>query len=103
MRRVGRRLLVGAVVASVGMSLPMAARATNDPYFSAQWALQRINAPQAWTLSTGSGIRIGVVDTGIDLKHEDLTAKVVASTSCVGANDFESGCSGSAQDDNGHG
>ncbi|MGH9041741.1 MAG: S8 family serine peptidase [Acidimicrobiia bacterium] len=48
-------------------------------------------------------MRIGIVDTGIDLAHEDLAGKIVESTSCVGANGDASQCSGSAQDDQGHG
>jgi serine protease len=79
------------------------ARASNDPYFADQWALSRIHAADAWTRATGAGVRIGIVDTGIDAQHEDLAAKVVAATSCVGANDIAAACSGSAQDDQGHG
>jgi subtilisin family serine protease len=103
MRLVGRAVLAGTILVAAAATSIGPARATNDPYFPEQWALQRINAPAAWTLSTGAGVRIGIVDTGIDLTHEDLASKVVASVSCIGANDFEGGCSGSAQDDNGHG
>lgn len=78
-------------------------RATYDPYFGEQWALQAIKAPTAWAVSTGAGVRIGIIDTGIDLGHEDLAAKVVAATSCVGSNGNPGLCGGSAQDDQGHG
>lgn len=77
--------------------------ATYDPYFTEQWALRAVKAPDAWALSTGAGVRIGVVDTGADLAHEDLAGKVVAATGCVGADDIEAACLGSAQDDQGHG
>ncbi|MDQ3642490.1 MAG: peptidase S8, partial [Actinomycetota bacterium] len=58
-----RRLLVVAVsVVALLAALTGTASATNDTYFSRQWALTQINAPQAWARSTGSGITIGVVD-----------------------------------------
>ena len=51
----------------------------NDPYFPDLWALKRtgaaggIDAPTAWTLTTGSStFPIAVVDTGIDATHPDL-------------------------------
>jgi subtilisin family serine protease len=67
-----------------------------------QWGLSMIGAPTAWQYGTGSGVRIGIVDSGVDLNHEDLQGKVVA------AADFLSnpGCpppSAVGQDDNGHG
>ncbi|GAC1532943.1 MAG: hypothetical protein NVS3B12_11720 [Acidimicrobiales bacterium] len=108
MRRVWARafgapalLAVTAAVAVGGWAT--AASSSNDPYFPEQWALTKINAPAAWSKSTGTGVRIGVIDTGIDLPHEDLAAKVVASTNCIGAQGIPEACSGSAQDDQGHG
>ena len=79
------------------------AGASDDPHFAQQWGLEQIGAPAAWATSTGAGIRIGIVDTGVDLTHEDLAGKVVAHTSCVGALGDPAKCSGSAQDDQGHG
>jgi len=52
----------------------------NDSYFDKQWALTKIQALDAWQFTSGSqDIRIAVLDTGIDLNHEDLAGKVVAS------------------------
>jgi subtilisin family serine protease len=96
-------VVVAAAVVGVQVLGAGAAHASNDPYFADQWGLARIQAPLAWSRSTGAGIRIGVVDTGIDLTHEDLAGKIVASTSCIGSNDLEAACAGSAQDDQGHG
>lgn len=45
----------------------------NDPRFSDQWAMQKIQAPQAWDITTGSqDVVIAVVDSGIDYTHEDI-------------------------------
>ena len=82
---------------------PGAARASNDPRFAEQWSLVRIGAPAAWTKSLGVNVRIGIVDTGVDLAHEDLAGQVVASTNCVGSNGDPTKCSGNGQDDQGHG
>jgi subtilisin family serine protease len=77
--------------------------APSDPLLEEQWALPQIGAPAAWQAATGSGIRIGVVDTGVDLEHEDLAGRIVAHTSCVGSGGDPARCKGSGQDFNGHG
>ncbi|MCA1845865.1 MAG: S8 family serine peptidase, partial [Actinobacteria bacterium] len=79
------------------------AGASNDTDFAKQWGLAKIGAPEAWAHTTGQGIRVGIVDTGVDLTHEDLQNKVVESISCVGAAGDQAKCNGSAQDDQGHG
>jgi serine protease len=100
-----------AALATQAVGAPAAARPTPgdradasayDPYFSQQWALTAIGAPTAWARSTGTGVKVGVVDTGVDLRHEDLAGKVVASVDCLGASQ-PADCGGSGQDDNGHG
>lgn len=51
----------------------------NDPYFSNQWGMVKVQAPEAWDISHGSqSAKIAILDTGIDNDHEDLAAKVVA-------------------------
>ena len=51
----------------------------NDTQFSNQWALQKIQAPSAWDISTGnSNQKIAVIDTGVNGLHQDLLGKVDA-------------------------
>ncbi|MHC4308354.1 MAG: S8 family peptidase, partial [Planctomycetota bacterium] len=45
----------------------------NDPLFSEQWSLAKIDAPSAWDIHTGSSdIIVAVIDTGVDYEHADL-------------------------------
>jgi thermitase len=98
-----RRFVWLAVATMALTTMPGPALATNDPSFGKQWALSKIGAPAAWGSSTGARIRIGIVDTGVDLGHEDLAGKVVAHASCVGSRGDPGRCTGSAQDEHGHG
>ncbi len=50
----------------------------NDQYFGNQWGMVKIQAPQAWDLTAGAGVKIAILDTGIDQDHEDLQAKIIA-------------------------
>jgi subtilisin family serine protease len=38
----------------------------NDPYFNLQWGLKRVGGPASWVASTGSGVEIAIIDTGLD-------------------------------------
>ncbi|MEP5728187.1 MAG: S8 family serine peptidase [Sulfitobacter sp.] len=49
----------------------------SDPLFPLQWSLDQMNAAEAHAISTGSGIKIGVIDSGIDRHHPDLTKRVL--------------------------
>jgi len=61
---------------------------SNDPLFTQQYYLKNtgqnsgkagidINAEQAWTISTGSNVKIAVVDDGVDSTHPDLKANLL--------------------------
>ena len=94
---------MAVTAAAFGVVPPASARPGDDERSDSSWALAQVGAQQAWARTTGAGIRIGIVDTGIDVAHEDLAGKIVASTSCLGTAGSPAGCSGSGQDDNGHG
>lgn len=50
----------------------------NDPDWIKQWALQKVGAPAAWDLSTGSAdVIVAIIDTGVDDTHPDLVGKLV--------------------------
>ncbi|WP_424991800.1 S8 family peptidase [Paenibacillus turpanensis] len=36
------------------------------------WGVKQVRAPYVWPISQGAGIRIGVIDTGVDYSHPDL-------------------------------
>lgn len=66
------------VLATVGiLTAASAAWASNDPLFSQQWALAKVGAELAWATGKGGGVTVAIVDSGVDLDHEDLAAKLV--------------------------
>lgn len=65
----------------------------NDTDFRNQWGLSNtgqsilgaagiagkdVHAEKAWDVTDGTGIKVAVIDTGIDMAHPDLASKVVA-------------------------
>lgn len=75
----------------------------NDPLYKDQWGMEKLNAPTAWNYTTGRGVIIAVIDTGIACynrdgftKMTDLEAECVDGWNVVGNNDL-------AADDNSHG
>jgi subtilisin family serine protease len=50
----------------------------NDPMLPEQYALQKVEAGKAWTVNPGKDtVKIAIVDTGVDLEHPDLKAKLL--------------------------
>ena len=76
--------------------LGTAAEPPNDPLFDQQWALPKINAPMAWKFSSGSGVTIAVIDSGVDLDHPELAGRIVGGHDFVNNDEIP-------EDDYGHG
>ena len=50
----------------------------DDAFRDEQWALDMFDFEDTWCASTGEGITVAVVDTGVDAQHPDLVGKVVS-------------------------
>ena len=69
----------------------------NDPGYSGQWGPVAMQAPAAWSISTGaSSVVIAIIDTGVDLPNLEFAGKIVAGCDYYN-NDSD------PQDDHGHG
>jgi subtilisin family serine protease len=71
----------------------------SDPRWNNQWAPAKIGAPAAWEITTGSTeVIIAVLDTGIDLDHPDLAAKIWTNPGEVPANGLDDDQNGKVDD-----
>ncbi|MFG2427813.1 type VII secretion-associated serine protease mycosin [Streptomyces sp. NPDC048590] len=83
-----RRLLTAAGATAVLLvtlpALPAAAEDSTQctfpakPYAGRPWALQRVLMDELWEQSRGKGVRVAVIDTGVDVKNPQLAKAVDA-------------------------
>ncbi len=73
-----------------------------NAFQTAVTSASRIISPQPNLITTGKGIKVGVIDTGIDYLHEALGGGIGMQFKVAGGYDFVNNDS-DPQDDNGHG
>ncbi|MEU6708693.1 type VII secretion-associated serine protease mycosin [Streptomyces wuyuanensis] len=81
-----RLLLAAPAAAALALvAVPAAPAAADGPdqctypgkkYEGRPWALQRVLLDELWKQSTGKGVRVAVIDTGVDVKNPQLTPAV---------------------------
>lgn len=85
-----RTIEVDAVVQALAKPAPV------QPVEVLPWGIDRIDAEQVWSAHTGVGIKVGIIDTGIDTAHPDLVDNIKGGVSTVSYTTKYT-------DDNGHG
>jgi serine protease len=68
-----------------------------DPYRSRQWDLSKMRVASAWPTSTGAGVTVAVLDSGVDATHPDLDRQVLTGYDVIAGSDRAD------SDPNGHG
>lgn len=76
--------------------LSMAKPKPPQPLEEITWGIVRIYAELAWEKTTGSPIKVAILDTGIDLDHPDLEGNIKGNVNLIKPNK-------SGDDDKGHG
>ncbi len=72
------------------------AAAPKPPRQQTPWGIVKVQAPAAWTTTRGAGVKLVVIDTGIDRTHPDLAPNIKGGWNTITkGEDFN--------DDNGHG
>lgn len=80
----------------------------NDPFFSSSgtwgqafddlWGVKRVGAPAAWGTTRGAGVRVAVIDTGIDYGHPDIAANVWTNPGEIAGNGVDDDVNGYVDD-----
>jgi len=55
----------------------------NDPYVGLQRGFQQMDVADAHPWSRGEGVRVAIIDTGVDTEHPDLRGNVMAAANFV--------------------
>jgi subtilisin family serine protease/photosystem II stability/assembly factor-like uncharacterized protein len=74
----------------------------NDPQFNSQPYLNRLQAKKAWDITKGSkDVIIAIVDSGVDIDHEDLNANIWVNTKEIPGDGIDNDNNGFIDDVNG--
>jgi hypothetical protein len=61
----------------------------NDPYVGLQRGFQQMDVADAHPWSRGEGVKVAIIDTGVDIQHPDLRASIAAAVNFVDADDSQ--------------
>jgi subtilisin family serine protease len=61
----------------------------NDPYVGLQRGFQQMDVADAHPWSRGEGVKVAVIDTGVDIRHPDLRDSIAAAVNFVDADDLQ--------------
>lgn len=75
--------------------VPAAPRATPEET-EIPWGVKRVNAAGAWGFNTGRGVKVAIIDTGVDYNHPDLAGNYAGGYNAITP-------SATPLDDHGHG
>ena len=105
---------IPGVAAASANTIHHLTRLPNDPLFSQQWGLHNtgqtvftsqgkedadIDAPAAWDITNGSpNVVVALLDTGIDINHEDLKANLWKNPSEIPGNNLDDDNNGYVDD-----
>lgn len=82
-------ILHPSVLAKIPVDLELISTLRNHPlvdifepnvtgtYTNVTWNIDRVNAPDVWGTTTGTGTRLLIIDSGIDNSHNDLNPSVI--------------------------
>jgi subtilisin family serine protease len=79
------RLLLDPRVESVQTmnTFQVMARKYDDPYLKLQYSIQSSHVESAHKFSTGKGVNVAVIDSGVDAKHLDLRGRIAQNKNFV--------------------
>jgi hypothetical protein len=63
--------------------------AYNDPYVGLQRGFQQMDVADAHPWSRGEGVRVAIIDTGVDVLHPDLRDRIAGAANFVDADDAQ--------------
>jgi subtilisin family serine protease len=61
----------------------------NDPYVGLQRGFLEMDVAEAHPLSRGEGVKVALIDTGVDVNHPDLRGSIEAASNFVDADDLQ--------------